>query len=139
MRILRVDHVGIAVEDLEAAAEVLSLLFPGHQAHVEEVPQQGVRTTSYPAGETALEFLESIADEGPVGRYLKKRGNGIHHIALQVDDLEEALSELEKRGIPLIDRKLRPGAGGKRIAFLHPRGTGGILIELCQSPPAIER
>ncbi len=139
MKIIRVDHIGIALKDLGAIEPLVRVLFRGRVPHVETVPDQGVKTTSHEAGETALEFLEGTGAGGPVDRYLEKKGNGIHHIALAVENLDEALDELRAAGIPLIDEKPRAGAGGKRIAFLHPKGTGGILIELCETPgPAAE-
>jgi len=133
LKIIRVDHVGIAMKEIESIAPLLRALFPDREPHVEMVPDQGVKTTSHRAGETSLEFLEGTGADGPVDRFLAKRGNGIHHISLALEDLEEALAELRKAGIPLIDEKPRRGAEGKRIAFLHPKGTGGILIELCEA------
>ncbi len=133
MKIVRVDHVGIAMQEIESIGPLLRALFPDRDPHVETVPDQGVKTTSHRAGETSLEFLEGSGADGPVDRFLAKRGNGIHHIALAVEDLEGALAELREAGIPLIDETPRRGAEGKRIAFLHPKGTGGILIELCEA------
>lgn len=140
MRVLRVDHVGIALKELGPILPLLRVLFAGAPAHEEVVEDQGVRTVSHRAGETSLEFLEGLGADGPVDRYLERRGNGIHHIALTVDDLEAALAELEAAGVPLIDKTPRRGAGGKRIAFVHPKGTGGILIELSEDSgsPATE-
>lgn len=137
MRVLRVDHVGIALKDLRPIAPLLRVLFSGADPRVETVEEQGVKATSHRAGETSLEFLEGLGRDGPVDRYLEKRGNGIHHVALAVDDLEGALAELKGAGIPLIDETPRTGAEGKKIAFLHPKGTGGILIELSEErdPP----
>ena len=133
MRIIGVDHIGIALKELVAVEPLLRVLFGDRNPHVETVPDQGVKTTSHDAGETSLEFLEGTGEGGPVDRYLEKKGNGIHHIALAVENLDDALDELRVAGIPLIDDKPRTGAGGKRIAFLHPKGTGGILIELCET------
>jgi methylmalonyl-CoA/ethylmalonyl-CoA epimerase len=134
MRVVRVDHIGIAVREVEAVAGILDLLFAKRAPHVETVPDQGVKVTSHRAGETAIEFLEGTGGDGPIDRFLAKRGNAIHHIALAVENLEEAIAELKEAGIPLIDETPRIGAEGKRIAFLHPKGTGGILIELCEAP-----
>ena len=136
MRVKKIDHVGIAVEDLEAIPAALRKLLSPAPPVVEDVPDQGVKTTSYHAGGTSVEFLESRHDGSPVGRYLAKRGNGIHHVALEVDDLEGALAELKAGGVELIDEVPKTGAGGKRIAFIHPRSAGGILIELCSKAPA---
>ncbi|MFH1278058.1 MAG: methylmalonyl-CoA epimerase [Candidatus Eisenbacteria bacterium] len=132
MGVLRIDHVGIATEDLGPIVPLLRVLFPGVEPRVEIVADQGVKTTSHRAGESSLEFLQGLGRDGPVDRYLSRKGNGIHHIALAVDDLEATLEELAAAGIPLIDEKPRIGAEGKKIAFVHPKGTGGILIELCQ-------
>ncbi|MBN1826015.1 MAG: methylmalonyl-CoA epimerase [Candidatus Eisenbacteria bacterium] len=110
----------------------LKVLFHGREPHCEEIPDQGVRATCFRVGETSVEFLESTRDEGPIGKYLAKRGSGIHHLAIHVEDIEGALAELKEAGIPLVDEKPRLGAEGKKIAFLHPKGTGGILIELCE-------
>jgi len=132
MGIRKIDHVGIALKGAASIAPVLRVLFPEQEPHDETVEDQGVRTLSYEAGESSIEFLESTRPDGPVGKFLERRGPGIHHIALAVDDLEAALADLKAAGIPLIDEKPRAGAGGKRIAFLHPKGTGGILIELTE-------
>lgn len=136
MKILKIDHVGIAVRALDEIDPALRELLAGAgRPHEETVADQGVRTTSYEAGESGLEFLETLeVGEGPVGRYLEKRGPGIHHVCLRVDDLEETLAHLKARGVALIDETPRRGAGGCRIAFIHPKSAGGILIEL--SAPA---
>lgn len=135
MRAKRIDHLGIAIADInDVAPAIRQLLSPAPPA-VEEVESQGVRTTSFHmAGGESIEFLQSLHDESPVGRFLQKRGNGIHHVALEVDNLEEALAELKREGVALIDEIPREGAGGKQIAFIHPKSAGGILIELCCSP-----
>lgn len=132
MKVVRVDHVGIAVRDIGSIGPLLRLLFEGCTPRVEIVADQGVKATAFPAGESALEFLEGTGEGGPIDRYLEKKGNGIHHIALAVENLEEALAELKAAGVPLIDERPRIGADGKRIAFLHPKGSGGILIELSE-------
>ncbi|MCB1150952.1 methylmalonyl-CoA epimerase, partial [bacterium] len=98
----------------------------------ELVADQHVRVVKLNVGGSDLELLESTDPEGPIGKYVAKRGAGIHHLTLRVDDLEAALAELEEKGVRLIDRKPRIGAGGAKIAFLHPKSTGGILIELCE-------
>ncbi len=134
MRARRIDHVGIAVTNLDGVAPAIRRLLSPSTPTVEDVESQGVRTTSFHLGDgSSVEFLESLHDDSPVGRFLKKRGNGIHHIALEVDNLEEALAELKREGVALIDESPRDGAGGKQIAFIHPKSAGGILIELCCS------
>ena len=133
-KVRRIDHIGIAVESIEKARsfyeEVLGLSFGG----TEEVPDQGVRVAFFQAGETRIELLEPLGPEGPVARFLAKRGPGIHHLAYLVEDLEERLREARDLGIRLLDKKPRVGAHGMRIAFLHPGDTGGVLTELCENP-----
>ena len=126
-----IDHVGIAVADLKAALDAWRQLGLG-EARIEEVPDQGVRVAMLPVGTGKIELLEPLTPDSPVGRFLARRGPGMHHVAFRVDDLEGALAAAEQQGLELIDRRPRTGAGGARIAFLHPRATGGTLVELCQ-------
>lgn len=131
MKITRVDHIGIAVKSIAESLkfyEALGLKSVG----VEEVSEQKVRVAFLPIGEAEVELLESTAPDGPVAKYIEKNGEGIQHVALRVDDLETALAELKAQGVRLIDEKPRYGAGGARIAFVHPRSTGGILLELSE-------
>ena len=126
-----IDHLGIAVANLAEARAVFELL--GLRVTEEEsVPDQKVRVVKLDAGGSELELLETTDPDGPIGKYLAKRGPGIHHVTLRVDDLARTLAELEAKGIRLIDREPRLGAGGKKIAFLHPKSTAGILVELCE-------
>lgn len=127
-----IDHLGLAVPDLEAARDVFTRLLGFRVVEEEEVPDQKVRVVKLDAGGSDLELLESTDPDGPIGRWVAKRGGGIHHLTLRVADLARTLTELEAAGVELIDREPRTGAGGKRIAFLHPRSTAGILIELCE-------
>ena len=133
-----IDHLGIAVANLAEARAVFETL--GLRVTEEEsVPDQKVRVVKLDAGGSELELLETTDPDGPIGKYLAKRGPGIHHVTLRVDDLARTLAELEAKGIRLIDREPRLGAGGKKIAFLHPKSTAGILVELCEvSPDATE-
>lgn len=132
MKILKIDHLGIAVNSIEEGknfwSDVLGLRFEG----AETVAEQKVTTAFFPVGESEVELLESTSPDGPVAKYIEKRGQGIQHIAFRVDDIEAALAELKEKGIQLIDEKPRHGAGGAKIAFLHPKATGGVLVELCQ-------
>ena len=132
MKILKIDHLGIAVNSIEAGkrfwTDVLGLKFEGS----ETVAEQKVTTAFFPVGESEVELLESTAPDGPVAKYIEKRGEGIQHIAFRVENIEEALAELKEKGIRLIDEKPRTGAGGAKIAFLHPKSTNGILVELCE-------
>jgi methylmalonyl-CoA/ethylmalonyl-CoA epimerase len=99
---------------------------------VEEVAEQKVRVSFFPVGDSEIELLESMSPDGPIAKYIEKNGEGIQHVALRVDDLEAALAELKSRGVRLIDEKPRYGAGGAKIAFVHPKSTGGILLELSE-------
>ena len=132
MKVLKIDHLGIAVDSIEQAKklfhDILGLKFEG----TETVQEQKVTTAFFPVGDSEVELLESTAPDGPIAKYLEKRGEGIQHIAFRVDNLEEALAELKDKGIRLIDEKPRKGAGGAKIAFLHPKSTHGVLIELSE-------
>ncbi len=132
MNILKIDHLGIAVKSIDAGKsfwmEALGLKFEG----TETVAEQKVTTAFFPVGESEVELLESTAPDGPVAKFLENRGEGIHHIAFRVENIEAALEELKQKGIRLIDEKPRKGAGGKKIAFLHPKATNGVLVELCE-------
>jgi len=132
MKILKIDHLGIAVNSIEEGknfwAEVLGLPFEGD----ETVAEQKVTTAFFPVGESEVELLESTSPDGPVAKYIEKRGQGIQHVAFRVENVEAALEELKARGIKLIDQKPRIGAGGAKIAFLHPKATNGVLVELCE-------
>ena len=132
MKVLKIDHLGIAVNSIEEAKklfhDILGLKFEG----TETVQEQKVTTAFFPVGDSEVELLESTAPDGPIAKYLEKRGEGIQHIAFRVDNLEEALTELKEKGIRLIDEKPRKGAGGAKIAFLHPKSTHGVLIELSE-------
>ena len=132
MKILKIDHLGIAVNSIDQArtfwSDVLGLTFEGD----ETVAEQKVTTAFFPVGESEVELLESTAPDGPVAKYIEKRGQGIQHVAFRVADVEAALAELKAKGVRLIDEKPRIGAGGAKIAFLHPKDTHGVLVELCQ-------
>jgi methylmalonyl-CoA epimerase len=136
MVIKKIDHLGIAVEDHEAAKDVFEDLLGLSCEHVEEVPSQKVRTAFYPCADVNLELLESTGHDGPVGVFLDKRGEGFHHVAFEVDDIESELARLKDAGVRLIDQSPRPGAHGTRIAFLHPKATRGLLVELVERPAA---
>jgi methylmalonyl-CoA epimerase len=131
-RLLRVDHIGIAVRDLEESMALYTLLFGAAADHVEEVADQGVRTAFFKAGETDIELLSPTSPDSPVARFLAKRGPGIHHICFAVADIQANLRELAAQGVVLIDQRPRRGAHNKRIAFLHPGSTGGVLLELSE-------
>ncbi len=132
MKILKIDHLGIAVNSIDNGKDfwsgVLGLDFEG----TETVAEQKVTTAFFPVGESEVELLESTAADGPVAKYIEKRGQGIQHVAFRVENIDEALAELKEKGVRLIDQQPRIGAGGARIAFLHPKATNGVLVELCQ-------
>ncbi|MFO7557456.1 MAG: methylmalonyl-CoA epimerase [Desulfobacterales bacterium] len=132
MKVLKIDHLGIAVNKIEDGkkfwTDVLGLEFEGS----ETVAEQKVTTAFFPVGESEVELLESTAPDGPISKYIEKRGEGIQHIAFRVENIEAALEELKAKGIRLIDEKPRKGAGGAKIAFLHPKATNGVLVELCE-------
>jgi methylmalonyl-CoA/ethylmalonyl-CoA epimerase len=132
MKLLKISHLGIASPTLAEAMANLERIFGIQAEHIEEVADQKVRTAFYPVGESTLEYLESTDPAGPVGKYLEKRGPGIHHLAFEVDDIDAAVQELIAKGIRMIDQVPRRGAHGNRIAFIHPAETGGVLIEICQ-------
>ena len=131
MKVLKIDHIGIAVKNLAESSKLYEMLGIA-SAGVEEVAEQKVRVSFFPVGDSEIELLESTAPDGPVARYIEKNGEGIQHIALRVDNLEEALAELKAKGVRLIDEKPRYGAGGAKIAFIHPKATGGVLLELSE-------
>jgi methylmalonyl-CoA/ethylmalonyl-CoA epimerase len=132
MKILKIDHLGIAVNSIDGRknfwTDGLGLSFEG----TETVEEQKVTTAFLPVGESEVELLESTAPDGPIAKYIEKRGEGIQHVAFQVENIEEALAELKEKGIQLIDQTPRKGAGGAKIAFLHPKATAGVLVELCE-------
>ncbi|MGI6790022.1 methylmalonyl-CoA epimerase [Aminivibrio sp.] len=127
-----VDHIGIAVKSIDEALLFWQSSLGIKCTGVEEVEEQKVKTAFLPVGDTEIELLEATSEESPVAKFIEKKGEGIHHLAIRVDNLEAALSEMKDKGIRLIDETPRYGAGGARIAFVHPKSTGGILLELSE-------
>lgn len=127
----KIDHIGVAVVSIDDALDVYRALGLAEK-HREEVPSQKVRTAFLPVGESRIELLEPTAEDSPVAKFLLRRGPGVHHICFSVDDLDAALDELSTRGFRLLNRTAVPGAGGKRVAFLHPDAGHGLLIELSE-------
>ena len=128
MKVLKIDHLGIAVPSLEAAVTAYEALgFRVESTHV--VPTEKVRAAFLPVGESRLELLEPTDPSSVIARFLEKR-SGLHHVCVLVEDIEEALADLKARGVETIDEKPRVGAGGCRVAFVHPRAAGGVLLEL---------
>lgn len=132
MKPTHIEHIGIAVSNLEKAISFYESTFGLECYKIEEVPDQNVRTAFLMVGQTKIELLESTDPEGPVGRFIQKKGEGIHHIAFAVENIEEKLSDAANSGLSLIDSKPRKGADGLDIAFLHPKSTSGVLIEICE-------
>ena len=131
MNILSIEHIGIAVESLDSAIQFYEMLLGQKCYSIEEVKDQKVRTAFFKVGNTKIELLESTDPESPIGQFLKKKGQGIHHIAFAVNDVNEALTEISSKGIRLIDKQGRKGAEGLSIGFLHPKATFDVLTELC--------
>ena len=129
----KINHIGIAVKNLDDALSVFQDTLGMTCTGIEEVEDQKVRAACLPVGESEIELLESTSPEGNIARFIEKRGEGIHHIAFEVDNLEEVLEDLKRKGVRLIDQKPRIGVGGIKIAFLHPKSSNGVLIELCES------
>lgn len=130
---MKIDHIGIATRELRDAKVWLDLLGSEH-GPTEDVIEQGVRVAMLPIGETQIELLEPLTADSPVGRFLEKRGPGLHHIAIEVGDIETALARLKEKGARLIDETPRVGAGGRLVAFVHPSAANGVLLELVQHP-----
>ena len=128
----RIDHIGIAVEDLEAALQPYVEGLGLRVEHTEEVPTERVRVAMLPVGETNIELLQPTGPESPIAKFIERRGQGIHHIALAVEDVSASIESLKRAGVRLIDEQPRPGAGGTRVAFVHPKGLGGVLVELVE-------
>lgn len=132
MKALKIDHLGIAVPSLAEAVKAYEALGFSVEA-TEEVPTEKVRVAFLPVGESRLELLEPTEAGSVIARFLEKR-SGLHHVCVLVEDVDAALVELRAKGVPLIDQAPRPGAGGSRVAFVHPRAAGGMLLELKEKP-----
>ena len=131
MKPTHVEHIGIAVKNLQEAVRLYERLLGTPCYALEEVAEQKVKTAFFQVGQTKIELLESTSPDGPIGKFIEKRGEGVHHIAFAVEDLPGALQEVRTAGIQLIDAQPRKGAEGLSIAFLHPKSTMGVLTELC--------
>ena len=128
----KVDHIGIAVASLDEALKLYRDQLGLECKGTEVVEEQKVKVAFLPVGESKIELLESTDPEGPVGKFIEKKGAGVHHLSFRVSNIEEKLEQLKQQGVALIDQKPRYGAGGAKIAFLHPKSTGGVLIEICE-------
>lgn len=135
MKLSHIEHIGIAVKSLETSIKLYEEMLGIKCYAVEEVAEQKVKTAFFKVGDTKIELLESTDPEGPIGKFLERKGEGVHHIAFATEDgLQQTLDALEEKGIQLIDKTPRKGAEGLNIAFLHPKYTGGVLTEICEDP-----
>lgn len=132
MKVVKVDHIGIAVKDLDESLKFYTEILGLNCQGTEIVEEQKVKVAFLPCGDSELELLESTSPEGPIAKFIEKNGEGVQHIALRVENIDEALDFLKAKGMRLIDEKPRYGAGGARIAFLHPKATKGILLEISE-------
>lgn len=128
----KIDHIGVAVKSIEEARKFWEGTLGLKVTGIEEVAEQKVKTAFLPVGESEVELLESTDPEGAIAKFIEKKGEGIQHVAFRVENIEKTLEELKKQGVRLIDEKPRIGAGGAKIAFLHPKATFGTLVELCE-------
>src|SRR3989339_246520 len=136
MNVSHIEHIGIAVKNIEESICYYENTFGLKCYAVEEVKEQKVKTAFFMVGQTKIELLESTDPEGPVGKFIEKKGEGIHHLAFAAEGLQESLDILAEKGVTLIDKTPRKGAEGLNIAFLHPKSTFGVLTELCEKPKA---
>jgi methylmalonyl-CoA/ethylmalonyl-CoA epimerase len=128
----RIDHIGVAVEDLDAAIELYESTFQMKLVHRETVEEQGVEAVLFDVGENHVELLRPLGPDTPVGKFLAKKGPGLHHVAYQVEDIDKALVQLNEEGVRMIDEIARTGIRNSRVAFVHPAATGGVLTEIVQ-------
>lgn len=131
---MKIDHLGIAVEDL-ASAQAFYQALGLHVTQEETVEHEQVRTVMIPVGESRIELLEPLSEDSAVGRFLKKRGPGLHHVALHVEDIQASMTALKKQGARLVSDEVQTGAGGHLYFFVHPASAGGVLLEICQDGP----
>lgn len=132
MNISHIEHIGIAVKNLKESIKYYEEVLGLQCYSIEEVADQKVKTAFFKVGDTKIELLESTAPDGPVGKFIEKKGEGIHHMAFAVKNIDGALQEAEDKGVQLIDKQPRPGAEGLSIGFLHPKSTFGVLTEFCE-------
>ena len=134
MKIIGIEHIGIAVKDLNASSSFWGDILRIVRTHTERVETEGVNTTIYDTGKGKIELLDSLDKNSPIHKFLQKRGPGIHHICLEVDDISNAIKELKDLNIEILNDKPRIGAEGYKIVFIHPRSTDGVLVELAEKP-----
>lgn len=134
MDLTHIEHIGIAVKDLKSTIDFYENILGLKCYAIEEVEDQKVKTAFFKLGQTKIELLETTDPDGPIGKFIEKKGEGIHHIAFAANDVQSSLNQLKKKEIKLIDNEPRKGAEGLNIAFLHPKSTHGVLMELCEKP-----
>lgn len=132
MKIKHIDHIGIAVKNIEQAGKFYTDILGLKIKEIENVADQKVNVAFIPITDSEVELLQSTEPDGPVAKYIDSKGEGVQHVAFRVENIEEALSELKEKGVRLIDKEPRKGAGGARIAFIHPKETNGVLVEICE-------
>jgi len=128
----KIEHIGIAVKNLEASNKIFTSLFGAEPYKMEAVESEGVQTSFFKVGPNKIELLEGLSKESPISKFIEKKGEGIHHIAFEVENIEEEILRLKKEGFTMIHETAKKGADNKLIAFLHPKSSNGVLIELCQ-------
>lgn len=128
----KIEHIGIAVKDLEASNILFAKLFGVSHYKIEEVASEGVKTSFFKSGPNKIELLEATKPNSPIAKFLEKKGEGIHHVAFAVDDIVSELARLKEEGFVILNETPKKGADNKLVAFLHPKGTNGVLVELCQ-------
>ncbi|WLR49702.1 methylmalonyl-CoA epimerase [Bacillus tianshenii] len=130
----KIDHIGVAVESIDRSLPLYTEHLGLELLGVEEVQSEGVKVAFLKIGESKIELLEPLSEESPIAKFLAKKGEGIHHIALGVDSIEERIKDMKENGIRMIHDEAKTGAGGAKIAFMHPKSTGSVLYELCEKP-----
>ena len=128
----KIEHIGVAVENLDEVIKFYEENLGIECDKIEEVPEQKVRVAFLPVGESKIELLEGTTEDSPINKFIEKKGSGVQHIAFHTEDIEKSLEDLKSKGVKLIDEKPRIGAGGAKVAFIHPKSTGGTLLELCE-------
>lgn len=129
---LKIEHIGIAVKDIEEASDLFSSLLDTSKYKVETVDSEGVETAFFKIGESKIELLQATTPDSPIAKFIDKRGEGVHHIAFEVENIQKEMARLENEGFTLINKEPHKGADNKLVCFLHPKSANGVLIELCQ-------
>ncbi|WP_394974461.1 methylmalonyl-CoA epimerase [uncultured Croceitalea sp.] len=128
----KIEHIGIAVKDLETSNKLFEKLFGAPHYKIEEVASEGVRTSFFKTGPNKIELLEAIKEDSPIAKFIERKGEGVHHIAFAVEDIEQEIERLKGEGFTVLNEKPKKGADNKLVVFLHPKTTNGVLVELCQ-------